>query len=452
MVMPTLINHTLGNYRLEQLLGRGGMGEVYAGANLMTGRRVAVKVLSAHLAADPAMRERMVREASALGHLDHPHIVRLYDCGLDSASGRVYLVMELVEGGSLRGQIERRRGTPLPVPLAVELVRQVATGLAYAHQTVIHRDIKPDNLLLQAPPPEQPGSVPQVKISDFGLARLKERAGGAYHTQGGLWLTPEYASPEQLAGRALDERSDLYSLGVVLFELLAGRVPFVVEAGDLAAAIQGHLHTPPPALAAFRSDLSPGLDVVVQRCLAKEPADRFSDAAQLATALAQLHADGAVGARPTVVAGPAPGPTLVRSDEGGRLVLRVVQADGSTYDVQLDKDGITIGRNSANIIVLDHARISRHHLRLRWDGREVQIEDLGSSNGTTLNGALLRRHVVQPWPWGQPVELSAYRLELRPPEHADAPAVLRIARPAGAGSVGPTLRAAPRNTTEPEKL
>jgi eukaryotic-like serine/threonine-protein kinase len=446
--MTTLTNHTLGNYRLDRQLGAGGMGEVYLGVNPLTGRQVAVKVLGAQLGASQELRDRFLREARSLDRLDHPNIVRSYDCGLDPASGRLYLVMELVTGGSLRGLLAgyQQRGQGLPLVEAVDFVTQAARGLAYAHgRGVIHRDIKPDNLLLQ--PAEAPSDWPTLKIADFGLARLQQ-GGGAYVTRAGsIWATLEYAAPEQLTGGAIDGRCDIYALGGVLFELLSGRTAFAISPGDLPAAMQAHLHTPPPAPHALRPDIPPALEAIVLRCLAKSPSDRFASADELASALAASLVPG----RPTVVSGrPTLPPTELLGGPAPGQPLRVIAPDGSTSVVTLTATGISAGREPDNVLVLDDPKVSRQHLWLGWAGGGVMLADLGSSNGTKLDGAQLQRNERRAWPYGGEAQVGPFRLRLiAPPAPGDPPelTITRAARPAVARPAGPP----PGATTAPEE-
>ncbi|NNJ11028.1 protein kinase [Chloroflexales bacterium ZM16-3] len=441
-----LINHILGNYRLDRQLGAGGMGEVYLGVNPLTGRQVAVKVLSAQLAASQELRDRFLREARSLDRLDHPNIVRSYDCGLDPASGRLYLVMELASGGSLRGLLAgyQQRGRALPLAEVVDLAAQAARGLAYAHRRgVVHRDIKPDNLLLQ--PGEAPGDAPTLKIGDFGLARLQHGVGAYVTRPGSLWVTLEYAAPEQLSGGPLDHRCDIYALGGVLFELLIGQTAFSIPPGDLPAAIHAHLHTPPPSPRPLRPDIPPALEAIVLRCLAKSPADRYADDAELATALAtSLTPD-----RPTVIGGwPMVPPTeLLNSHAQGQL-LRVIAPDGSASSLSLPATGITVGREPNNALVLDDPKVSRQHLWVGWATGGVLLADLGSSNGTKLDGAQLQRNERRPWPYGGEAQVGPFRLRLVAPPAPGAPPELQITRVARQSA--PRAPLPPGATTESE--
>ena len=299
--MSTLVGQTIGSYRIEALLGSGGMGEVYRATHLRLNRPAAIKIMHAHLAADPTFQARFLREAQAAAALTHPHIVEVFDIG--EQEGRLYLVMELIPDGSLRTLLQRRAaGQGWSLALGVELVRQAAEGLAYAHaQGMVHRDVKPDNLLLlRLRGPDPTAEEYQLKISDFGLAKLAEGSGGNELTVTGIVLgTPAYMSPEQCQGAALDGRSDLYSLGVVLYEVATGHLPF--QAKTLSEAVFKHVSTPPPLARQVRADLPVALDQVILRCLAKRSEERYSSGIELAQALEAVLGDPRLS---TVVAVP----------------------------------------------------------------------------------------------------------------------------------------------------
>jgi serine/threonine-protein kinase len=277
-----LIGRRLGVFRLEAALGRGGMGAVYRAFDTNLERQVAVKVLAPSLAADPEYVQRFVREARTAARLNHPHVVQIYGAAFEN--GVAYMALELVTGGSLAGVAAEVQ--PFPLRRACEVVLDIARGLAAAHALgIVHRDLKPDNVLLT---PEG-----QVKLADFGLARsiANQRI-----TQSGSFLgTPQYCSPEQCNGLDVGFASDLYSLGVVLYELLAGRPPH--EAPTPLALFKKILVEEIPPIAAVRADVPPSLVAVLNRLLQKEPAARYPSAEALAAdlerVLARLPADAA---------------------------------------------------------------------------------------------------------------------------------------------------------------
>ncbi|HET8559722.1 MAG TPA: protein kinase [Marmoricola sp.] len=263
-----------GRYQLESLIATGGMGEVWRATDTVLQRPVALKVLKPELAEDPSFRERFVAEARHAASLQHPGIAAVFDFGelppdVAGAGSRPYLVMELVDGKPLSALL--REGPRLDPEVARDIVGQAAEALAAAHAVgLVHRDVKPANLLVT------PGG--QVKVTDFGIARAAD--GAALTRTGQLVGTPQYLSPEQADGRVATPASDVYALGVVLFECLTGDRPF---SGDTPVATAlAHLRQPVPPLP---DEVSPDLAAITRRSLAKDPAERYADAGQLAAAL-----------------------------------------------------------------------------------------------------------------------------------------------------------------------
>jgi tetratricopeptide (TPR) repeat protein len=280
-------------YAVEREIGSGGMATVYLAEDLKHHRQVAVKVLRPDLAAALGS-ERFLREIEIAARLDHPHILPLYDSG--EAQGFLYYVMPFVEGESLRDRLDREK--QLAIDVALQIAREVADGLSYAHsRDVVHRDIKPENILLAGG---------HARIADFGIARAVTEAGGGRLTETGLALgTPTYMSPEQAGGdRDLDGRSDLYSLGCVLYEMLAGQPPFT--GATIESVVHQHLTVEPPSVTTLRPAVPPQVTAALARVLAKTPADRFSPAAQFAEALRDVGGTGAPG----LAAAPRPSDAL----------------------------------------------------------------------------------------------------------------------------------------------
>jgi len=266
------------------VIGTGGMGQVFRAVHIHLGRDAAIKVLHANLAAEPGFQARFLQEARAIASLKHPNIVEVHDFG--EQAGSLYLIMELIEGGSLRQLLLTQKTAQAGLPLwtGIDLVRQIADGLALAHaRGMVHRDIKPDNLLLS----DMRGSNPVIKITDFGLVRLAES--GVMTATGAVLGTAAYMSPEQCQGVELDGRSDLYSLGVVLYEVATGYVPF--QAKTLSAAVYHHVQVAPPPPRTVRPDLPLELDQIILRCLAKRPEERYGSAAELSSALRTVLAN-----------------------------------------------------------------------------------------------------------------------------------------------------------------
>lgn len=290
-------------YRLDSRIATGGMGEVWRATDTVLGRQVAVKVLKHEYADDPSFRSRFETEAQHAAALHHPNVASVFDFGeIDNQDGsgttRPFLVMELVPGQPLSALL--RGGEPMDPTAAADLVAQAADAIAAAHaMDIVHRDVKPANLLVT---PEG-----RVKITDFGIARAADAV--ALTQTGQLMGTPHYISPEQAEGRPATNASDIYALGVVLYECLAGRRPF---AGDTPVTTAlAHMRDPVPPLP---HEVPEHLRAVAGRALAKKPTDRFASAAEMAMALR---------AAPAIAPAPAPvaAPVLAAADEGHTLVM-----------------------------------------------------------------------------------------------------------------------------------
>jgi beta-lactam-binding protein with PASTA domain/predicted Ser/Thr protein kinase len=265
-------------YRMVRKLGGGGMADVYLAEDQELGRRVAIKILHGRYVNDEQFVERFRREATHAAGLSHPNIVSIFDRG--TADGSYFIVMEYVEGRTLK-ELIRSRGL-CPIPVAIAYTRQILSALRYAHRNgVIHRDIKPHNVIVD------PEGV--VKVTDFGIAR----AGASQMTEEGAIIgTAQYLSPEQARGAPVDQTSDLYSAGIVLYELLTGEVPFTGES-PVEIAMK-HLTEVPPRPSALRPEVPDDLDLVVVRALAKEPADRYQSAAAMDADLETVARGGRV--------------------------------------------------------------------------------------------------------------------------------------------------------------
>lgn len=294
VVEPDRLLH--GRYRLVTSIARGGMAEVWEGVDDVLTRPIAVKVLHSHLATDEALRERFRREAIAVARLAHANVVATFDTGEDG--GSAFIVMELVRGRTLRQLLEEHRVIDAATTCAIGV--QVADALQHAHDAgIIHRDVKPANILVCD---GEAGSPLQVKVADFGIARAVAQDGADLTQPGTLLGTAKYLSPEQVQGLEPDARSDIYALGVVLYELLTGRAPFAADT-EMATAM-AHVHNEPLTPRQVRAGIPRSLESVVIRCMAKDPDERYPSAAALASALRGLDfGDDAV---PSVVRDPTP--------------------------------------------------------------------------------------------------------------------------------------------------
>jgi serine/threonine-protein kinase len=312
-----------GRYRIEAQLGAGGAGTVYRARHLGLDRAVALKVLRTR--ERWGSRKRFEREARALAQLSHEHIVAVSDCGVD---GDVpYLVMELLEGESLAARLERGA---LPPELACDLLRQLLEGLAYVHERgLVHRDLKPGNLFLE----RSAQGRERLKLLDFGLAKLLQQTEDAAVTLSGeVFGTPAYMPPEQITGESIDARSDVYSVGLVAFEMIAGRRPFQ---GHEAELLRQHLVEPLPRLAQLRpappAALAAALDPLLARATDKDKTKRFAQAREMAEALG--------AAMPAELLAPQP---LARTTGAGTLPARTL-GSGSTLRARSQRRGSRAG-------------------------------------------------------------------------------------------------------------
>ena len=322
-----MVGSRVGNYRILRELGRGGMGVVYAAEHEVIGRKVAIKVLHPDVSQDPRHAARFVLEARAAGQVRHPGLVETIDFGT-LEDGASYLVMEYLEGEELGRRLERL-GTSLG-PAALPIARRIAEALAAAHaRGIIHRDLKPGNVMLVSDPSD-PGED-RVKILDFGLAKSlpgRDEARPAVRTSTNAVMgTPAYMSPEQcLSAATVTDRTDVYSLGIVLHEMLTGRLPF--EASTSVDVMYAHVHRPPPSLLAMLPQAPPALADLVHAMLCKEPADR-PDMEEVARRLEAMAPEASVERLPLLKVQrdrPVPErdiPTRLKDRPRGRALLAI---------------------------------------------------------------------------------------------------------------------------------
>jgi serine/threonine-protein kinase len=292
----------LGPYRVLERIGKGGMATVYRAHHVGLDRYVAIKVLPDFFAEEEVYRERFQHEARSIGRLKHPNILEVFDFGQED--GITYIVTELVEGGTL----EDRVGAPMELEDVVQALEPLAGALDYAHaHGVLHRDIKPSNILLH--------SDGTPVLADFGLAKM---AGSTRRiTSSGMVMgTPEYMSPEQAADEPLGPASDRYSLAVVAYQMLTGRVPF--DAETPAAVLLSHVTRPMPATIELRGEISAHLEDVLRRALAKKPEDRYASAASFVAALKPAAWVGRTGELPALVQAQGVGENAAHSHRVGR--------------------------------------------------------------------------------------------------------------------------------------
>jgi serine/threonine-protein kinase len=375
---------TIGGYQIAEEIGQGGMAVVYRAYQSQLERWVAVKILRATEARGEEFLTRFRREARAVAALRHPNILTVYDYGEER--GTAYIVMEYVSGGTLKDCLA---GQPMEWPDAATLVMPVGRALSYAHsQGVVHRDVKPANVLLARP------NWPL--LADFGLVKLIGHQRGI--TRPGVSIgTPAYFSPEQAAGDDVDHRSDIYSLAVILYELLTGRLPFVAHSP--VEMMLRRLHEPPLPPRQFNPCVSSQMEAVILRALARDPGARYPTMEALLEDLARMP--GATGravlspSQATVPAGsttrlgsisPVDGPRLVVTGTGAVLLLpQQEEVMIGRADPHVSRQpGVDLGPHGAG-----QAGVSRNHARLLRSPDGWMLEDLNSTNGTSVNGAPL---------------------------------------------------------------
>lgn len=304
--MPFAVGEAVGPYRIIQQLGQGGMATVFKAYHAALDRYVALKVLHPAFTEDTNFLARFQREARVVARLEHPNIVPIYDYA--EHEGRPYLVMKFIEGETLKARLGRGGVEPSEV---ARIVEAVGAALSYAHQRgILHRDIKPSNVLL--------GEDGQIYLADFGLARIAQ-AGESTLTSDMIVGTPQYISPEQAMGKKeLDEGTDIYSFGVMLYELVVGRVPF--SADTPFSIIHDHIYSPLPLPSQLNADVPPEVERVLLKALAKERGDRYPDVASLVTAFLTAWKEAAPAvSRPPAPAEGASASTSVRTSPAGRI-------------------------------------------------------------------------------------------------------------------------------------
>jgi serine/threonine-protein kinase len=359
-------------YEILEVIGEGGMGTVYLAQHTKLGRRFALKALRRDLARDQVLSARFIQEARAAAAVEHPNVVQINDFGKLS-SGQVYFVMEYLEGRSLSWLI--RNGGPIPAARAVGIARQVAQALAAAHaENIVHRDLKPDNIHIA----DTLGEPELVKVLDFGLARL---AGQTRLTRDGVVFgTPHYMSPEQAMGEEVDQRADIYALGIVMYEMFTGRVPF--EADSYMGVLTKHMYvepTPPSRLMGKSADLG-ALEDMTLRCLEKKPARRYSSMVHF---LAELD-------------------RIARAVPGGGLRVRASRSDDRAPGREGDSDATVSLADALEMPTVPEldAMVGSRKRQARSRGARVVAGGIAACGALTLGWAVLGPRAPAPEPEG----------------------------------------------------
>ena len=444
-----LIGKQIEHYQIEGIIGEGGMGTVYRAMDVNLARPVAIKVMHQRYTAELEFQQRFQQEAQAAARLEHPSIVTVYHFGREH--GLLYLVMELIPGLSLGTYMKQlaERGQVIRLDETILLMAQVADALGYAHlKGIVHRDIKPDNIIVkQLDQAERPDEPPlRGVMTDFGLAKLME--GGVETKSGEFMGTLAYISPEQIVGKPLDGRSDIYSLGVVLYQLATGQLPFNVKTPS--EALRKHMQQPPTAPRLIQPGLPPDLEQIILKALAKEAEDRFQTCEALAADLRQASSElveqeeivlpeSTQSSVVSMVIELDSNPNLANTSRWlgeeqvqppgyDRLLISREGEDPEIYS--LYKRGFTIGRSQGNDIVLVGSKVSRWHARLSYSSGKWHIADSGSTNGTLLNEMRLARDEVQVWPVDQVARIGPFFLRLETPAIVPRPVLREYEAPA----------------------
>ncbi len=411
-----LIGQQIAHYQIKALLGRGRIGTVYQAVNLEDQSPVALKVVSLQLTQQPEFNQRFLAEVRALPRLDHPAIVKIHKAGIDTDQDILYLTMDYVTGRSLGAYLQQLawRGETIRVGEALLIIASIADALNYAHQRgVLHQDVRPNVILFKTPPPgaESDNLHRLAMIGDFALASLLEA-----ETEPFAPSLP-YLSPERCLRREADGRSDIYALGVLLYELVTGQKPFAINSLD--DAIRCHTQVDPPEPIALRPELPLRVNGVILKALAKRASDRYQTAAEFAGALrqaAEALPENLAVVRDDEVRGVD---TVVESAE--ELAIHISQWASNedrltiTQDLPriLNRRIVTIGRGEDNDIVLPATNITRRHAQLERTATGWQVRDLGSRNGTFLDGAELLPNIPTEILPHQILRIGPYYMQLQ---------------------------------------
>ncbi len=425
---------TIAHYELLEVIGRGSVSTVYKAMDTQAQRIVALKLIHSHLANDPIYERRFLEDGRAIARLEHPNIICITEVSV--SAGQPFLVMDYVRGYSLRKRLESRQSENALFDLAevISIGRQIAEALDYAHaQGVVHGDVKPENILIKdtssSPRSASPtAAMPQIVLTDFGIARPVD---DQESVMGKLLGTLEYMAPEQFEGEPPSSRADIYSLGVVLYEMLTGQQPF--EPSSMMDVILMHAVDEPAPISELRSDVPDDLSHLIGQAMAKDPEKRFQLAREAAWGLQIIERSLRPSTpkaiptirRPLLDDGPATlydtlpvlDPPIIPVDllsEGTNDRLIITSAEGTSWTMPMDKPSMIGGREPTCDLHLDDPRVSRKHFRIDLlpDGQWV-IVDLGSLNGLFLGDDKLEKHMIMLWHADRSLKVGPFWLTQR---------------------------------------
>ncbi len=424
----SMIGKTVGRYRLEEAFSPGKTGQTYRAVKLDGGQIVALKLLKP-MRFDTALQAVFFSELESINALEHANIVRVLDFGEDHPN--YFVASELVADGSLNTWIqqETRDGQRPSLEIGLDLMRQAAEGLAFAHRkNVVHGEVQPGNMLLA-----RTGSRYNLKLSDFRLAQIVMRGSGNSDDDAGLINEPKYISPDHVMPGGIQTPSDVYSLGIVMYHVFTGLVPFEVR--DHGDAMVKHVYEQPRPLREARPDVYPELEQLVLKCLLKRPTERPSadEVRDTLQAILEMYHKNVRSTRmlaPIERLQSTPNiPTPELKSDWPRI--SVVDPSGQVISVrELTPSGLSVGREQDNSIVLEADTVSRHHMRLDYDGKEVKLLDM-STNGSFLIGGgtentRLPSQKATIWPWRSIVQVAPYWLRLEQPSSMSTPSRLVV--------------------------